>query len=472
VSPKAKKPLDIYVRVSRVGGREGETFISPKVQEERCRALATARGYTVGKVLTDLDVSGGTMDRPALNEAVARITEGKSGGIIVARIDRFSRTMQGALNTLAEIETAGGFLIECDGDWDTSTSMGRFGRDLVLRLSQLFREQIADGWKIACEQAGERGVHVARAPSGYKQGEDGRLEINGNAETVRTLFKRRARGESLADLTRWFNTEGVPTRSGKPWSAEGVRQILGNRCYLGEASAGGKAYPDSHPALVDLPTYLACEKLMGTRRAYGRNGDGPLLGGLIRCADCGSKMSRTYTTSGGKKYNFYKCKSNTACRAAGTCASVSANLIEPLVTEYALALLGGVQYTRATDGGKTGADLHAEVERADAEIAAYVDATPAATPGYKAGLEKRIAARDAAVEALAGTASETERVYLDAAKVEADFETMTVGEQRKILGAIVDEITVKRGRGPVEKRVRVTFRGYDPELISYGELAA
>jgi len=60
-------------------------------------------------------------------------------------------------------------------------------------------------------------------------------------------------------------------------------------------------------------------------------------------------------------------------------------------------------------------------------------------------------ARDDAVAALAGTASETERVFIDAAQVAADFETMTVAEQRKILGAIVDEITVKRGRGPVRE---------------------
>src|SRR5947199_8111601 len=104
MSPKIKKPLDIYVWVSRVGGREGDSFISPKVQEERCRALATARGYKVGEVFIDLDQSGGTMDRPEFNRALARIQAGDSGGIIVARIDRFARTLQGALNTLQEIE--------------------------------------------------------------------------------------------------------------------------------------------------------------------------------------------------------------------------------------------------------------------------------------------------------------------------------------------------------------------------------
>jgi hypothetical protein len=44
-------PLDVYVRVSRVGGR-GERLISPDEQEQRARALAAERGLKVGTVLT------------------------------------------------------------------------------------------------------------------------------------------------------------------------------------------------------------------------------------------------------------------------------------------------------------------------------------------------------------------------------------------------------------------------------------
>src|SRR5689334_24190335 len=61
-------PIYIYVRVSDVRGRSGESFISPRDQEDRCRALATARGYEVGEVFTDLDVSGGKMARPELDK--------------------------------------------------------------------------------------------------------------------------------------------------------------------------------------------------------------------------------------------------------------------------------------------------------------------------------------------------------------------------------------------------------------------
>src|SRR5690348_13423488 len=101
MSPKTvTKPIDLYVRVSAVRGREGESFISPVEQEDRCRAALRARGLQAGEVFTDLDQSGGKMKRPALDEALERVRGGESGGIIVARVDRFGRTVVGALQTM------------------------------------------------------------------------------------------------------------------------------------------------------------------------------------------------------------------------------------------------------------------------------------------------------------------------------------------------------------------------------------
>ena len=50
--------LDGYIRVSRVAGREGDSFISPRLQREQIAAYATARGFTIAKWHEDFDVSG------------------------------------------------------------------------------------------------------------------------------------------------------------------------------------------------------------------------------------------------------------------------------------------------------------------------------------------------------------------------------------------------------------------------------
>src|SRR3954452_15777574 len=94
--------LDGYVRVSRVGGREGESFISPAVQREQIKRWASLRGVAIGKWHTDLDVSGGKLERPGLDAAMARIRAGKTGGLAVARLDRFSRA--GVADALKVVE--------------------------------------------------------------------------------------------------------------------------------------------------------------------------------------------------------------------------------------------------------------------------------------------------------------------------------------------------------------------------------
>src|SRR5215211_4385573 len=95
---KPTLPVDIYVRVSRLGSREHLT--SPGDQEREARAFALAQGLTVGEVLTDLDHSGGTLDRPGLTEALARVEERRSGGIVVAYLSRASRDTRQGLDLL------------------------------------------------------------------------------------------------------------------------------------------------------------------------------------------------------------------------------------------------------------------------------------------------------------------------------------------------------------------------------------
>jgi DNA invertase Pin-like site-specific DNA recombinase len=81
--------------VSDVKGREGDSFISPREQADRCRAAAEARGLQTGEVLEELNVSGSKMDRPALKEAIERIREGVTGGSSSLR-RTYARTGRGS----------------------------------------------------------------------------------------------------------------------------------------------------------------------------------------------------------------------------------------------------------------------------------------------------------------------------------------------------------------------------------------
>ena len=83
--------MDQYVRVSRVAGRSGESFISPDLQREQGAAWASSRGVEVAAIHEDLDQSGGKLERPGLDALMARIRAGETDGVIVSKLDRLSR---------------------------------------------------------------------------------------------------------------------------------------------------------------------------------------------------------------------------------------------------------------------------------------------------------------------------------------------------------------------------------------------
>lgn len=83
--------MDQYVRVSRVGRRSGESFISPDLQRDQGAAWAASRSVEIPVIHEDLDQSGGKLARPGLDALMARIRAGETDGVIVSKLDRLSR---------------------------------------------------------------------------------------------------------------------------------------------------------------------------------------------------------------------------------------------------------------------------------------------------------------------------------------------------------------------------------------------
>src|SRR5689334_23230232 len=97
-----------YVRVSRVAGRDGDSFISPTLQRESIEGLAAREGFEVVEWLEELDASGGDAARPLWNRAIEAVERGDADGIAVWNLSRFSRSVRDALNALDRVESAGG----------------------------------------------------------------------------------------------------------------------------------------------------------------------------------------------------------------------------------------------------------------------------------------------------------------------------------------------------------------------------
>lgn len=447
--------LDCYVRVSRVSGRAGDSFISPALQRERCEQHAALHGHRIIAVHEELDVSGGRDDRPLWQHMLSRVEAGETGGVIVARIDRFSRSLVGALNAIERLETAGGVIISVNEQFDTSTPMGRAVMRILLVIAELYREEASKGFRVARERAVARGVHIAtRPPFGYARGQDGRMEAGEHAETVTEMFARRAAGEPLATIAAWLNDAEVTTALGGRWTSAAVLQLLENPAYTGQARSGDIVNDEAHPALVDPVTFAAAQ-LAKSRSGYRQRRT--LLAGLVRCAGC------RYALTGGGTRNYY-CHRRHGAGVCGEPAQVSQRLLDEHVVGVFFDRLQARSYG-VQERDERLLMLRAELARAERELELWRDDEEIAAIGrdvYVGGLRARAELRDLAqaevVQAVAERVAHSS-LPLEPEGLRALWPELPVAEQREVLGAAIGCIFLRRGRGMVADRAHVVWRG-------------
>jgi DNA invertase Pin-like site-specific DNA recombinase len=318
--------VDIYVRVSRVGGREH--LISPEEQERDGRAFAEKRGLKISQVFTDLDESGGTTDRPALQEALERVRSGKSSGIVVAYLSRLTRDTSQGLELIAEIQAAGGE-VYAPNLADHTTADGRMINTIQLAIDAGMRERAKEQIARSREAAIAKGIPVTnRDAVGYHRDPETRKYVPNPevAPVIADLFAHRAAGVPYSELGKLLESHGIKTSQGSStWTREAVASLIKSRTYLGEVKSGPYVNTKAHEPIVDVPTWLAAQSpTPGPRRRKG----GYLLAGILRCASCGYCMQGTHSSRGKR---IYRCKK---LHAGGVCpapARIDADVVEEKV---------------------------------------------------------------------------------------------------------------------------------------------
>lgn len=463
--------LDGYIRVSKVGEREGESFISPEVQREQIERWAALREVEIANWETDLDRTGKVLARPGLDRILERIRNGETGGIAVARIDRLSRAgVADALKLVAEIVENGGTLASVDLGIDPTTIFGEFALTIMLALARMQSRQIGEGWYSARKAAVERGVFVGGfVPPGYRKRDDGRLEPDPavDREVISGLFSRRAARESWSRLARWLSGE-----LGYEVSIPTVRNLIANRVYLGEVNGGqGMINRRAHEPLVSRALWEAANSVRGVVPARSGNSSG-LLSGLVRCSGCRYAMKVSMNrTRGGKGFREYRCKA-TRGETTERCpepASISAHLIEKHVLERFFERVGDYRMWQV-DGAAEVAALEGKLVEAEAELDAALDTRLADALGAdSARYLDLVAARREAVDmwrSKLADAQATDIALPDARDLEELWPDLTLQEQRRLLASALDCVFVRKGRGI--DRTHICWTGEAPELPRSG----
>lgn len=458
-----------YIRVSRVGGREGESFISPAVQRERCEALAAAQGNRIAIWHEDLDFSGATSERPGLQAVLEQVEDGTVKGVVVWKLSRFGRSASDIHRNLERLRAAGGELYTVEEGINTSGAIGRFLLAIMAGLAELELEQRREGWETARERAVRRGVHVSsRTPTGYTRGDGGRLVVDPvSGPAVRRAFEAKAAGASWAEVGAVLERASVATSyGGRHWTAQSLKALISNRAYLGEARSGKFQNAEAHEPLVDPETFTRAQRTVGAASAASAKG-GALLSGLLRCAGCSFTMKPDHMRSRrGEKVRIYRCRGRFSFGDCQARASVTGSIVEPWVEGQFFDRIPDFRLS-AVGASDEIAEAQIAREQAELELIAYRDAESALGPHFLPGLAERVQALEGAELRLSEARRAAGVAELpDVETLRGAWSGMTLQERRQVLSGGIDAVflrSVSRRNTLIGERAIVLWRGEAPD---------
>ena len=161
----------IYTRKSSEEGLEQE-FNSLHAQREACAAYIQSQKAEGWVLLPDLyddgGISGGTMDRPALQCLLSDIDAGRVDQIIVYKIDRLTRSLSDFAKIVDTLDAAGASFVSVTQSFNTATSMGRLTLNMLLSFAQFEREVTAERIRDKIAASKRKGLWMGgNVPLGY-----------------------------------------------------------------------------------------------------------------------------------------------------------------------------------------------------------------------------------------------------------------------------------------------------------------
>lgn len=166
--------------------------------------------------LVDEGVSGSIapQKRPQLAEALRMLAAGEADALIVAKLDRATRSVADLCELLDLSDKQGWDFIALDLGIDTSTPMGRAMAQISGVFAELERKLIAERTKAALAVAKSNGVRLGR-------------KVAFPDSVRRRITFERAGGFTLQAIADRLNDDGVATAQGAAnWSPGTVRNVL------------------------------------------------------------------------------------------------------------------------------------------------------------------------------------------------------------------------------------------------------
>ena len=312
----------IYTRKSSEEGLE-QQFNSLHAQREAYAAYVAsqkAEGWVLlPEAYDDGGISGGTLERPAMQRLLTDVDEGRVDQIVVYKIDRLTRSLADFAKIVARLDAAGASFVSVTQSFNTATSMGRLTLNMLLSFAQFEREVTAERIRDKIAASKRKGLWMGgNVPLGYRA--QGRTLAIDEAEAgvIRQIYALyRAEGsiltvrERMADLglrTRVRTAPDGRVSGGGPFGRAHLHHILTNPVYAGRIRHRTVVHDGQHPAIISPEEWDAVQRMLaeGAARPRGRAPAAfasPLAGRIFD--ETGDRLTPSHSRKNGRRLRYY-----------------------------------------------------------------------------------------------------------------------------------------------------------------------
>ena len=312
----------IYTRKSSEEGLE-QSFNSLDAQREACAAYVLSQASEGWSALHDTyddgGLSGGSLERPAIQRLLADIEAGRIDIVVVYKVDRLTRSLFDFAKLVETFDRAEVSFVSVTQSFNTTTSMGRLTLNMLLSFAQFEREVTAERIRDKVAASKGKGMWMGGLPPlGYEP--DGRSLriVPEHAVLVRRIFERYLALGNVRLVAAEFERELVvlPRRTlrsgraigGGSFSRGQLYYILRSPIYAGDIPHKGEVHAGLHDAIVargmwdHVQTTLSAH-VQGTRRGVRTASTSPLSGKVFDAA--GAPLIAGHACKGSRRYRYY-----------------------------------------------------------------------------------------------------------------------------------------------------------------------
>jgi len=275
----------VYTRKSTEEGLD-QDFNSLDAQREACEAFIRSqkseRWVLVPDAYDDGGISGGTLERAALQRLMADIAAGRVDIVVVYKVDRLTRSLADFAKLVETFDAAGASFVSVTQQFNTSTSMGRLTLNMLLSFAQFEREVTAERIRDKIAASKRKGMWMGGpVPLGYDAVDRKLVIIEVEAKTVRHIYVRYLTLGTIRAVKVELDRDGIVSKQrisragnqigGQSLSRGALALILRNPLYIGEVRHKGERFPGLQEAIIDHDLWDAVQVRLDGQRVARRN---------------------------------------------------------------------------------------------------------------------------------------------------------------------------------------------------------